>query len=68
MASRLRRGGSEVGESARGLDGMSLWGVWGCSRRVDEASPTATMWEKWWEGRPRSEYLPYCWDNDSVRE
>lgn len=68
MASRLRKGGSEVGESTRGLDGMSLWVVWGRSRRVGEASLTATMWEKWWGSRPRSEYLPYCWDNDSVRE
>jgi len=39
-AGRLHRGGSEVEESTRRLGGMSLWSVWGCRRRVDEASST----------------------------
>lgn len=57
-ASRLRRGGSEVGESTRGLDGMSLWAVRGCSRGVGEASLAATVWEKWWgAGRGANIYL-----------
>jgi len=39
-AGRLHRRGSEVEESMRRLDGMSLWAVLGCRRRRVEALST----------------------------